>query len=245
MQTYELQTADGQLPVHIHRPSGHGPWPAVIVYFDAYGIRPAIQELAARLADNGYVAALPDLYYRTGPYGPLDPAVMRANPAMRDEHRDTRQKAATTKGVMADTAAVLDLLESLPEVQPGPVGATGYCMGGRLALTAAGNFPDRIAVAASYHGGGLASDKADSPHLLAPKTKAKVYVAGASEDPNFPDDMKDRLDAAFRDAGLDYKIETYPAKHGWVMRDNPVHDPAETEHHWRTLVPLLDGVLKA
>ena len=80
---------------------------------------------------------------------------------------------------------------------------------------------------------------------MASGTRAKVYVAGAIEDPNFPDAMKDRLDAAYREAGLDYEIETYPAHHGWVMRDNPVHDPAEAEHHWRTLSPLRDSVLKA
>jgi carboxymethylenebutenolidase len=139
---------------------------------------------------------------------------------------------------------MLEFLAAQPEVQKGPIGVFGYCMGGRLSLIAAGTYPDRISVAASYHGGGLANDTPTAPHLLAGKMKAKVYVAGATEDPNFPDEQKERLEAALTAAGVDHRIETYPAKHGWVPRDTLVHDAAEAEHHWRTLVPLFDGVLK-
>jgi carboxymethylenebutenolidase len=117
-------------------------------------------------------------------------------------------------------------------------------MGGRLALIAAGTFPDRVAAAASYHGGGLANDTPTSPHLLAPQIRAKIYVAGAIEDANFTDEMKTLLEAALAEGGVDHRVETYPAHHGWVPRDMPAHDPVEAEHHWATLIPFFDGALK-
>jgi carboxymethylenebutenolidase len=117
-------------------------------------------------------------------------------------------------------------------------------MGGFMSLTAAGTYPDRIAAAASYHGGRLATDAPDSPHLLAPKIKARVYVAGAIEDASFPDEQKARLAEALREAGVEHQIETYPAKHGWVPRDTPVHDAAEAERHYETLFALFDKTLR-
>jgi carboxymethylenebutenolidase len=240
----DMATADGDCPVYLHTPVGGRPWPPVILYMDGPGMRPAIQEIAARLATAGYAVFLPDLFYRAGPYAPIDPKIVWADPNLRAAHRDTLMSTASPGNAMADTAALLELIDRSPEAARGSVGAVGYCMGGRLALIAAGTFPDRIAVAASYHGGGLASDTPSSPHLLAARTKAKVYVAGASEDPNFPDEMKVRLETALNEAGVDHRVETYPAKHGWVPRDTQAHDPEEAEHHWRTLIPLFDGVLR-
>jgi carboxymethylenebutenolidase len=113
-----------------------------------------------------------------------------------------------------------------------------------MSLTAAGTYPDRIAAAASYHGGRLATDAPDSPHLLAPRIEARVYIAGAIEDASFPDDMKQRLEDALTAARVDHLIETYPARHGWVFRDTPVYDAEASERHWRSLVALFDSVLK-
>ena len=97
---------------------------------------------------------------------------------------------------------------------------------------------------ASYHGSRLATDAPESPHLLAPKIRSRVYVAGAIEDPSFTDEIKARLEKALRDAGVDHEVETYPARHGWVPRDTPVHDPTAAERHWETLFALLDGKLR-
>lgn len=146
---------------------------------------------------------------------------------------------------MADTRAFLDYLAAQPDVRAGGIGTVGYCMGGRMALTAAGTYPDAIVAAASYHGGGLASDAPNSPHLLAGRIKARVYIAGAIEDANFTDEMKARLEQALRSAGVDHQIETYPAKHGWVPRDTPVHDAVCAQRHWQTLLALLDAKLKS
>jgi len=116
-------------------------------------------------------------------------------------------------------------------------------MGGRMALTAAGTYPDRIVAAASFHGSQLASDAADSPHLLAPQMKARLYVAGALDDASFPDAMKQRLEAALTEAGVAHVVETYPAKHGWVFSDTPVYDAAASERHWRELLALFEAEL--
>jgi carboxymethylenebutenolidase len=145
---------------------------------------------------------------------------------------------------MSDTRAFSDYLAAQPDVKPGGIGTTGYCLGGLMSLTAAGTYPDRIVATASYHGGRLATDAPDSPHLLAPKIKSRVYIAGAIEDQSFPDEMKERLEVALTRAGVDYKIETYQAKHGWVLRDTPAYDAAAAERHWQTLIELLGATLK-
>jgi carboxymethylenebutenolidase len=145
---------------------------------------------------------------------------------------------------MADTEAFLGWLETQPDVRPGPVGTTGYCMGGLMSLTAAGTYPDRIAATASYHGGRLATGAPDSPHRLAARIRSRVYIAGAIEDATFPDEMKARLERALTDAGVDHTIETYPARHGFVLRDTSAYDPAAAERHWRTLTGLLESTLQ-
>jgi carboxymethylenebutenolidase len=116
-------------------------------------------------------------------------------------------------------------------------------MGGYLSLTAAGTYPDRVVATACFHPSRLATDAPESPHLLAPKMKARVYVAGAIEDPSFPDEMKAKLDQALAAAGVDHVVETYPARHGWVPNDTPVHDPAQAERHFQTLFDLLQRSL--
>ncbi len=244
MERVEIAAADGTCPAWFCLPEGTGPWPGVIVLMDGPGMRPAVEELAARLARNGFAVLVPDLFYRSGPYDPVDPKIVFTNPELREVHRARFMTLATPKAVMADMPAFFDFLAARPEVRDGPVGVTGYCMGGRLALIAAGTYPDQIAAAASYHGGGLANDTPTSPHLLAPNMAAKIYVAGAIEDKNFDDAQKARLIAAFEAAGVDHRVETYPARHGWVLRDTPVYDPEEAEHHWRTLVPFLRDALR-
>jgi carboxymethylenebutenolidase len=245
MTRIEIQTKDGPCPSYVYRPGGSGPWPAVLVFMDGLGIRPAMLEIGERLAKSGYFVLLPDLFYRSGPYEPMDPAAVFSDPEKRKVLMEKFFAHATPANIMSDTRAFLDYLAAQPDVKPGGIGTTGYCMGGLMSLAAAGTYPDRIVAAASYHGGRLATDAPDSPHLLAPKMKARIYVAGAIEDQSFPDEMKARLEAALTKAGVDHTIETYPAKHGWVLRDTPVHDATAAERHWQTLLALLDAKLKA
>jgi carboxymethylenebutenolidase len=243
MSKIEIKTKDGSCPSYVYRPTGDGPWPAVLVFMDGVGIRPAMLEIGEQLATHGYFVLLPDLFYRSGPYEPMDAHTVFTDPAQRKILMEKFFALATPANFMSDTRAFLDYLAAQPDVKPGGIGTTGYCMGGLMSLTAAGTYPDRIVAAASYHGGRLATDAPDSPHLLAPKIKARVYVAGASEDASFPDDMKARLEDALTRAGVNHQIETYPAKHGWVLRDTPVYDAAATERHWKTLLALLEATL--
>jgi carboxymethylenebutenolidase len=244
MTRIDIQTRDGICPSYVFRPSGDGPWPAVLVYMDGVGIRPAMLDLAARLSTYGYFVLLPDYYYRSGSYAPMDGDRTFADPEKRKILMEKFIAIATPGNVMSDTQACLDYLASEPDARPGPIGTTGYCLGGFMSLTAAGTYPDRIAATASFHGGRLATDDPRSPHLLAPQIKSKVYIAGATDDASFTDADKARLENALTIAGVDHRIETYPARHGWVMPDFSVYDRASAERHWRALVALLDDTLK-
>jgi carboxymethylenebutenolidase len=244
MKPIQIRTRDGVCPSYLYRPASPAPWPAVLVFMDGLGIRPAMLEIGERLAREGYLALLPDLYYRSGPYAPMDPKVIFSDPAARATLFEKFFGLATPANIMSDTRAFLDYLGALPDVQRGGIGSTGYCMGGRMALTAAGTYPGDFIAAASYHGGGLVSDEPDSPHLLAPRMKARIYVAGAIEDSSFTEEMKARLEAALTAAGVDHLIETYPARHGWVFSDTPVYDAAASERHWHSLLALLGAKLR-
>jgi carboxymethylenebutenolidase len=239
MNEIEIKTKDGTCPCYVFRPSGSGPWPAVLVFMDGIGIRPAVLEIGDRLATNGYFVLLPDLFYRSGPYEPMNPHTVFTDPEQRKVLMEKFFALATPANIMSDTRYFLDYLSAERDSRPGPVGTTGYCMGGLMSLTAAGTYPELIAASAAYHPGRLATDAPDSPHLLAPKIKARVYIARAIDDQSFPEDMKARLEEALTKAGVDYKLETYPAKHGFVLRDTPVHDAAAAERHWQTLLELL------
>src|SRR5580698_2920584 len=243
MDKVSIKTRDGSCPSHVYRPAGKGPWPAVLVFMDGLGIRPAMLEVGERLATRGYFTLLPDLFYRSGPYEPMDPHTLFTDPEKRKVLMEKFFAHATQANIMSDTRAFLDYLAAQPDVKPGGIGTTGYCMGGLMSLTAAGTYPDHIVATASYHGGRLATDDSESPHLLAPKIKSRVYIAGAIEDSSFPDEMKERLEKALTQAGVVHQIETYPAKHGWVFRDIPVYDAAAAERHWQTMIALFDSEL--
>ena len=244
MTQLSLSTRDGPCRSFVFHPDGPGPWPAVLMYMDGIGIRPAMLEVGERLATYGYYVLLPDLFHRSGPYEPMNAKTVFTDPDQRKTLMEKYFALATPANIMADTAVFLDFLAAQLEARPGPVAVVGYCMGGRMAFLAAGTYPDRIAACAAYHPGGLATDKPDSPHLLAPKIRARVYVAGAIEDASFPDEMKARLEKALTDAGVDHTIETYPARHGWVFRDTLTYDAQASERHWETLTASLGQALR-
>lgn len=242
----DIRTEDGICPVSVFRPAGEGPWPAVIVYIDALGVRPAFFELAERLSSQGgYVVLLPDLFYRAGPYEAPKPADVFGDPEKRQAWFGKYVSTASQTNVRKDTAFFLDYLAHRTDIVQPEIGTTGYCFGGGLSLAMAAFFPDRVAAAASYHGGRLATDAPESPHLLAPRIKARVYVAGAVEDASFTDEMKQRLDDALTAAGVAHTVETYEgARHGWVLPDMPVYNEAAAERHWKTLLAFFEGALK-
>lgn len=236
----EIRTEDGVCPTHVFRPaSGAGPWPGVIMYMDGAGIRPVLFDMAQRLADQGYFVLLPDLFYRAGRYEPVDVKAIFSDPAARAAQQ--KLFATTDKGkALRDTPAFLAFLDGEKDCAPGKLGATGYCMGGGMVLTAAGKFPERFGAAASFHGAMLATDAEDSPHKLAPMMKARVLVAGADKDQYFPAEEAARLDAALAAAGVDHRVEIWEgALHGWTMADFPIYNPAAAERHFAELVALL------
>jgi len=238
-----IGTADGDCPAHAFTPHGEGPWPAVIFFMDGLGIRPTLFAMGQRLADAGYVVLLPDLFYRAGRYAPLQAKEVFASGDVMAAIGHLFQSTDNAKAAQ-DTAAFLAYLETRTDVAGTKVGTTGYCMGGAISLTAAGTYPDRIAAAASFHGGNLATDSELCPHLLAPAMKGRIYVAGADQDSFYPPEMAERLEQALIDAGVEHLCEIYPgALHGWTMADFPVYDDAAAERHWRALFDLLATTL--
>jgi carboxymethylenebutenolidase len=244
MNKIDIKIRDGSCPSYVYQPAGNGPWPAVLVFMDGLGIRPAMLELGERLASLGYYVLLPDLFYRSGPYEPMDPHTVFSDPVKRKVLMEKFFALATAANIMSDTQAFLEHIAAQPQVKSGGIGTTGYCMGGLMSLTAAGTFPEQIVAAASYHGGRLATDAPDSPHLLAPKMRGRIYIGGAIEDPSFPDEMKERLERALTQSHVDHRIEIYQARHGWVFRDTPVYDAAAAERHWHTLTELFAAKLQ-
>jgi len=231
-----IPTSDGDARAFVFKPEGRGPWPAVIFYMDAPAIRPALFEMCERLASHGYYVLLPDMFWRIGPYEPINLKEVFASEEARRTVFGKFMSSTDPEKSTRDTGACLDWLEAQPDVKAGKVGCTGYCMGAALALRAAGNYPDRLAAAAGFHGGRLATDDPDSPHLLAPRIKAKVYVGGADADAGFPPEQ----------AGVSNTVEIYAgAHHGYAPPDMPVYNKDAAERHWRELLALLHETLDA
>jgi carboxymethylenebutenolidase len=239
-----ISTADGECPTSVFTPSsGPGPWPATILYMDGLGIRPTLFEMGQRLADAGFVVLLPDLFYRAGPYAQLD---VKAVFATGDARKALGPLISSTDNRRAsqDTNAFLEYLDSRDDVAGTKVGTTGYCMGGGISLTVAGTYPERIAAAASFHGGSLATDSELSPHLLASSMKGRVYIGAADNDRSYPPAMAARLCETFMAASVDHCHELYVgAAHGWTMKDFPVYNAPAAQRHWNDLIALFNETL--
>jgi carboxymethylenebutenolidase len=238
----ELRTPDGVLDCYTFTPAGGPPSAGVIMYMDAFGIRPDLAGMAQRLASHGYFVALPNLYYRT-PFAPFDAKAVHADGPERDRFKGMIQ-SINVPLVMRDTEAVIAMIDASPSAKPGKIGVVGYCMGGGYALSAAGTFPDRVAAAATFHGGSLATDKPHSPHQCADRMRARVYVGVAEIDPSFPKEQQERLEHALTSAGVDYTLETYAgARHGFAVNGHLVYDRDASERHWDRLLQLFSGTL--
>lgn len=236
-----IPTQDGTCPSTFFAPAGVSTDAAAILYMDAFGPRAALDEMAARLAGQGYAVLVPDLFYRFGDYAPFDAKTAFGDPEKGALLR--RMIGETTQAMtIADTGAFLEALAG--EGFSGKVGVTGYCMGGARALNAAAHYPQHIVAAASFHGGSLASDAADSPATNAGKLKARVYVGVAGVDRSFPPEQSARLAEALRTAEVDHQIENYVGKqHGWCVPDHTVYDHDGAERHWARLTTLFGETL--
>jgi carboxymethylenebutenolidase len=245
MADVEVPMPDGAVAgATLHTPEGPGPWPAVIMYPDAGGARDVFRRMGDRLAGEGYVVLVPDVYWRSGGYEPFSMATVFTDP---DERRRLGRLAGslTAAVVTQDADAFATFLDGRPEVRAGALGTTGYCMGGRISLTVAGRLGDRIGAAASFHGGRLAVEEdPDSPHHLAAEVRAVVYVGAAENDASFDADQAARLHEAYRTAGVDHVIDTYAAAHGFAVPDNPTYDEAAAERHWKAMTTLYASALR-
>lgn len=211
----------------------------VIFYCDAGGIRPGMFKMARQLADLGYSVLMPNLYHRHGDYQPFDTATVFSDP---DEQARLMAMIASLKvsEAMHDTQVCLDYLQQAFANRQ--IGVLGYCMGGRLALNAAGHFSE-LTAAASIHGGSLATDDPDSPHLKADQIKSKLYLGVASVDPFFSEAEQARLCESLDQAKVDYQLKVYPdTQHGFAVVDMPVYEPISTAQHWQDLQAFFKQV---
>jgi carboxymethylenebutenolidase len=243
----EVPAADGSAEAYFVTPEGSGPFPAVLMFMDAFGLRPRLMEMAARITREGYAVLVPNLFYR-------DAGGRLATP---DELIDGDKRAAafgrlmpmirnlTRERISADVAAYLDFLACRDEVAEGPAGIVGYCMGGRNALVAASEHPNRFAALASFHAGGIVTDAPDSPHLGVPNLTAEVYFGHADNDGSMTLEQIKALEITLAEAGVAYTSELYEgAPHGFTMSDTSMYREAAEERHWAALLPLLGRTLR-
>jgi carboxymethylenebutenolidase len=242
--TVEIPAPAGTARGTLVLPEGDGPWPGVVLFPDAGGWRETMLEMAEKIAAPGYAVLVPDVFYRAGDWAPIDIAT-----AFGDEKERARlfsyMGALTNDAIIADAGAYIDFLLARPEVRGVGVGTTGYCMGGRMSMVAAGALGTKITAAASFHGGRIALEgDPNSPHLAAPQIKATVYVAGAIEDAGFTAEQAELLEKSLTEAGVTHTVEFYPARHGFAVHDHAaVYDAAAAERHYAALASLYGSTL--
>jgi len=246
-----IKTPDGTCDAAFIHPST-GSHPGVLIWTDAFGLRPAMRDIGKRIAAEGYSVLVPNPFYRVAK-APV------FNSASSFNFQDQAEMAKLTPlmgsvnaagAAEKDAAAYVAFLDAQSQVSKAKkIGTQGYCMGGALVVKTAAALPDRIGAGASFHGGGLVTDKADSPHLLAPKIKARMYFGVASNDDQRQPDAKDKLREAFAAAKVPAEIEVYPARHGWCVPDmpvnsgTPIYSMPEAERAWSKLVALYKMAL--
>jgi carboxymethylenebutenolidase len=234
----QIPTPDGRSRGTLHLPGGDGPWPGVLMFPDAGGIRETFGQMGDQLAGLGYATLVPDIYYRGGPWAPFDVATLFTDPQER-ARMGALAGALTNEAIIADAGAYAGFLLGHADVTGPAIGTTGYCLGGRMSLVAAGGLGTTIAAAASFHGGRLAVvGDPSSPHLAADRIAAAVYVAGATDDGSFTPEQAELLDTVLAHAGVEHTVEFYPAGHGFAVPDNPTYDAEAAARHWDALAGL-------
>jgi carboxymethylenebutenolidase len=239
-ENIDVQTPDGTADCYLTRPSDGSPKGAVLFMIDAIGLRPRIEEMADRIARDGYVVLAPNVFYRGG-RAPLWETPDFADAESRAKFMESLgplRAQLTLERVAADGGAYLD---TLAQHTDGPVGITGYCMGGGLGWRIAASHPDRVAALGGFHTGQMVTDRDDSPHRLAPAVKAEVYWGHADQDQSMTPENIATLDQAMDDAGVRHTTELYAgAQHGYTMSDMGAYDEAAAERHFTALFALLD-----
>jgi carboxymethylenebutenolidase len=234
-RTMEIPTRDGASTTFIVHPERGGPHPVILFFMDAPAIREELRDMARRLATCGYYVMLPNLYYRSG-------VLELAAEDLADPERRRMfglMNSIDIPKVMSDVDALFDYADADPAASDGRAGCVGYCMSGQYAINAAARHPARIGAAASIYGTQLVTDKADSPHIVAPKATAELYFACAETDRWAPPETVEALDAALKTDGMKAEVELYPGtQHGFAFPQRAVYDKAAAERHWERLIAL-------
>jgi carboxymethylenebutenolidase len=241
VQETEISTAEGMTPTFYAHPDGDGPFPAIILYMDAPGIREELRNFARRIADQGYFCLLPDMYYRLG--------TTRFNLAKRDDAMSVVIKACmnsiTNELVIRDTKDWLTYLNDHPKVSSGPKGCVGYCMSGKFVLSAVGAYPDEFAAGATLYGVGMVTDQPDSPHLLADQIQAALFMSFAEDDPLVPDNVMPDLKTCLDAHKVTYQLEVPSGtKHGFCFPERAAYVKDAAEDVWVKLFELYERRLK-
>ncbi|MCW4463189.1 dienelactone hydrolase family protein [Sphingomonas sp. BT-65] len=238
-----IKTPDGVAQAYFVAPD-KGKHPAVLVWPDIGGLRPSFRKMGERLAQSGYAVLTVNQFYRSAPLPIVKEGETWSQPEIRAKLMEWR-KLLTADAVMRDAVAFAAFLDKQPEVNTKRgMGTTGYCMGGPMVMQTAAAVPGRIRAGASFHGGGLATDRPDSPHLLVPKMKASFLFAVAENDDQRNPNEKETLRKAFADAGLPAEIEVYAgAMHGWCPPDSPAYNQVQAEKAWGRLLALFGKAL--
>jgi carboxymethylenebutenolidase len=240
----EIKTLDGTADAALYYPEGKGSWPAVVVWPDVVSLRPVFREMGRRLAAEGYVVLVPNLYYRAKKAPVVESGFNFANPDDRAKITPLRA-TVTPEGTDRDAVAYIAFLDSLPQTnKKKKVGTQGYCMGGPLAFRTAGISPGRVAAVASFHGGGLVTDAPTSPHLTLPQSKSEYLICVADNDDKQDPAAKDKLKTALDAAKRPNKIEVYTgAAHGWTVKGSQVYNEPAAEKAWAELLAIYKRAL--
>jgi carboxymethylenebutenolidase len=240
----EVKTPDGACDAVLFHPAGAGSWPAVLIWPDIMGLRPAFRDMGRRLAGQGYVVLVPNPFYRSAKAPVIGDNFDFSNPEQRARLTGYRN-AMSDEGVDHDAQAFVAFLDAQPQTNKvRKVGVQGYCMGGTLSFRTAAAVPDRVAAVGSFHGGnGLVTKNPNSPHLLIEKANAAYLVAHAQNDDAQNPQMKDELKAAFAAAGRSATVEVYQANHGWCVPGGQAYHQAEAERAWAALNILYGRML--
>ena len=235
----EIPTKAGRMGTFVCHPERGGPFAPIIIYMDAPGMREELRDFARRLGTAGYAVLLPDLYYRTPAFVPIDTS--KLTPDSPERMRMSEQiKTIDIPKIMDDTEGMLKYIDGQPQLKKRPIGCVGYCMSGQYAVHAAARYPGRVTAAASIYGVRLMTDQPDSPHLAARQTEAELYFACAEVDHWVPLEQIDALRASLKAADVDAEVELYPGvEHGFAFPARPAYNKAAAERHWTRLFALF------
>jgi carboxymethylenebutenolidase len=241
-----IKTADGTMETFITHPEEHGPFPAVSIYMDVWGVREELYDIARRVGTVGYYCMVPDFYYRQGQvrFEFRNDKHQTISLSRLDEQTQRQVRAPlqqlSNAMVMDDTGAILAFLKGGEPVRGGSMGAIGYCMGGRHVLCAAGTYPEHFIASASLHGTSLISDRDDSPHRLVNKFRGELYCGFAEHDPSAPLPMVQELEELLKPCPVHYRFTVHPgAEHGYALPDRDIHDKRAATRDWERIFAMF------